>query len=614
MASWSFGSISMLEPRDWQALKMLLPFVFEFKYRFAFCLLCLVLIQLANLANPYLLGALVDHFADTGANPLAVAATVPVALLLVYVFIRFSGLAISEIQNAVFGTVTVRGTRRLSLVLLTHLHGLDLEYHLSRKTGGLSRDMDRGIHALTGLIRLFTFSLFGMFLSIAGVVGVFIAFFGWSYAVISVVCAVIYAVYTVKVTAWRTPIIRRSNEAHSKAHTRAIDSLINHENVKYFGNEGAETSLYDQELTIWERARARNRYSLAALNIGQSFVVHFGLLFMLGLACYGVVQGEYTPGNLVALNGYALQVFGPLGALGSIYRQLKQAFTDVEAMLDILDTQPTVTAHENAQPLPDGDGPIEFRDVHFFYKPDRPILKGVSFVVNPGEKVALVGPSGGGKSTVGRLLFRFYDVHAGSISINGVDIREVNLDSLRSRIGVVPQETTLFNDSLQQNIQYGLLNATRQDIESACRMAHLDSLIGILPDGMDTVVGERGLKLSGGEKQRVAIARTMLKKPTFLLFDEATSSLDSATEASIMHAINEVSEGHTTLMIAHRLSTVIDADRILVLADGGVCESGSHEELLAYGGHYEQLWKLQHREIDHETFQRETAIRFSHAR
>jgi ATP-binding cassette subfamily B protein len=282
-------------------------------------------------------------------------------------------------------------------------------------------------------------------------------------------------------------------------------------------------------------------------------------------------------------------------------------------MLDILDTQPTVTTHKNAPPLPDGDGPIEFKDVHFFYKPDRPILKGISLTVNPGEKVALVGPSGGGKSTVGRLLFRFYDVHAGSISINGSDIREVNLDSLRSRIGVVPQETTLFNDTLQQNIQYGLLNATKEDIESACRMAHLDSLIGILPDGMETVVGERGLKLSGGEKQRVAIARTMLKRPTFLLFDEATSSLDSATEASIMHAIHEVSAGHTTLMIAHRLSTVIDADRILVLADGGVCESGSHEELLADGGHYEQLWKLQHREIDHETFQRETALRFNHA-
>ena len=604
MASWSFGAISMLAPRDWQALKMLLPFVFEFKYRFAFCVACLVLIQLANLANPYLLGSLVDHFAQSGANELVVATAIPLALLIVYVFTRFSGLAISEIQNAVFGTVTVRGTRRLSLVLLTHLHDLDLEYHLSRKTGGLSRDMDRGIGALTGLIRLFTFSLFGMFLSIASVVGVFVAFFGWSYAVITIVCAVVYGVYTVKVTTWRTPIIRHSNQAHSRAHTRAIDSLINHENVKYFGNERAETALYDEELTIWERARARNRYSLAALNVGQAFVVHFGLLLMLGLACYGVVSGEYSPGNLVALNGYALQVFGPLGALGSIYRQLKQAFTDVEAMLDILDTQPSVSSLENARPLPEGDGPIEFRNVHFLYKQDRPILKGVSFTVNPGEKVALVGPSGGGKSTVVRLLFRFYDVQGGSIRVNGVDIKELNLDSLRARIGVVPQETTLFNDTLEQNIQYGSLEATPEEIQAATAMAHLSGLISVLPEGMDTVVGERGLKLSGGEKQRVAIARTMLKKPTFLIFDEATSSLDSATEASIMHAINEVSEGHTTLMIAHRLSTVIDADRILVLARGEICESGSHDELLARGGHYAQLWKLQHREIDHETFQR----------
>ena len=608
MASWSIGSISMLSPRDLHALKMLLPFVFEFKYRFAFCLACLVFIQLANLANPYLLGALVDHFATSGASELAVATTIPVALLLVYVFIRFSGLAVSEIQNAVFGTVTVRGTRRLSIVLLTHLHDLDLEYHLSRKTGGLSRDMDRGIGALTGLIRLFTFSLFGMFMSIAGVIGVFLAFFGWSYALITVVCAVIYGVYTVKVTEWRTPIIRHSNQAHSRAHTRAIDSLINHENVKYFGNEGAETSLYDEELTIWERARARNRYSLAALNIGQSFVVHFGLLSMLGLACYGVLQGEYTAGQLVMLNGYALQVFGPLGALGSIYRQLKQAFTDVEAMLDILQTEPSISTKPHAPALPSGDGPIEFRDVHFFYKPDRPILKGVSFKVEPGEKVALVGPSGGGKSTIARLLFRFYDVQSGSILVNGQNIRNVDLDSLRARIGVVPQETTLFNDTLEQNIQYGLLEATPEDIQTAASMAHLEGLIGMLPEGMETVVGERGLKLSGGEKQRVAIARTMLKRPTFLVFDEATSSLDSATEASIMNAIHEVSEGHTTLMIAHRLSTVIDADRILVLARGVVAESGSHVELLAKDGHYSQLWKLQHREIDHETFQESTNV------
>lgn len=592
----------MLTPRDWTALKMLLPFVFEFKYRFIFCLLCLIFIQLANLASPWLLGSLVDHFEASGAGTAAVVATVPVALLCVYVFMRFSGLAIAEIQTAVFGTVTVRGTRRLSLVLLKHLHDLDLEYHLSRKTGGLSRDMDRGISALTGLIRLFTFSLFGMFMQIAGVTGIFIFHFGVSYALITMVCAVVYVVYTVKVTAWRTPIIRRSNEAHSRAHTRAIDSLINHENVKYFGNEGTEIDLYDTELTIWERARARNRYSLAALNIGQSFVVHFGLLLMLGLACIGVVQGEYSTGDLVMLNGYALQVFGPLGALGSIYRQLKQAFTDVEAMLDILETQPSVYTSKNAVPLVQGEGPIVFDNVHFFYKPERPILKGISFEVNPGEKVALVGPSGGGKSTVARLLFRFYDVQEGCISINGQDIRELDLDSLRAAIGVVPQETTLFNDTLEQNIQYGLFDASKSDIESAAKMAHLNSLVDMLPEGMETIVGERGLKLSGGEKQRVAIARTMLKRPTFLVFDEATSSLDSATEASIMHAINEVSAGHTTLMIAHRLSTVIDADRIVVLAHGKVMETGTHKQLLNYDGHYQKLWKLQHREITHAQF------------
>ena len=581
---------------------MLLPFVLEFKFRFLFCLFCLISIQITNLLSPYLLGRLVDSFASSDLPDVTVVASIPIALLLVYVFTRFGGLAIAEIQNAVFGTVTVRGTRRLSIKLLTHLHDLDLEYHLSRKTGGLSRDMDRGIMALTGLIRTFSFSLFGMFMSIASVTGVFIAFFGWSYALITLVCAVVYAVYTVIVTAWRTPIIRRSNQAHSKAHTRAIDSLINHENVKYFGNENAEITFYDEELTIWEKARARNRYSLAALNIGQAFVVHFGLLLMLGLACYGVLQGEYTPGELVMLNGYALQVFGPLGALGSIYRQLKQAFTDVEAMLEILDTQPSVSNTVRSNAMPIGDGPIEFNNVHFFYKAERPILKGTTFTINPGERVALVGPSGGGKSTIARLLFRFYDVRQGSIKVNNQDIRHIDLNQLRNAIGVVPQETTLFNDTLEQNIQYGKLEATPEEIQRAAQMAHLESLIDILPEGLETTVGERGLKLSGGEKQRVAIARTMLKRPTFLIFDEATSSLDSATEASIMHAINEVSENHTTLMIAHRLSTVIDADRILVLADGEIVESGSHQELLAKQGHYEKLWKLQHREIDHDQF------------
>lgn len=594
MSVWSLGTARFLSQRDWESLRMLLPFFLEFKGRFAFALLCLGLIQLAGLSGPLLLGFIVD-----GMNPeVTLPIAIPLGWLSAYVFVRFLSIALAELRNAVFGQVTVRATRRLSLKLLDHLHNLDLEYHVSRKTGAISRDMDRGINAITSLIRLFTFSILSMVLSIGGVIGIFLAFFDWRYSVIVLVSTIVYAVYTVKVTAWRTPFIRQSNDAHSRAHTRAIDSLINHETVKYFGNEEAENTLYDEELHVWEKARARNRYSLAALNIGQSFVVNIGMFGMLLLACFGIVSGELSLGQFVAINGYAMQVFMPLGALGGIYRQLKQAFTDVENMFNILEESPKIVNTSLPQVLPPGDGPIEFRNVSFSYRPERPIIRDISFTIQPGEKVALVGPSGGGKSTIARLLFRFYDPTEGSIRINGTDIRNVDLDRLRSQFGVVPQDTSLFNDTLFSNIAYGRTDATEDDVENAARMAHLDELLSNLPDGFDTVVGERGLKLSGGEKQRVAIARTMLKKPTFLVFDEATSSLDSSTEASIMTAIEEVSARRTTLIIAHRLCTVVHADRIIVLSDGRIAESGSHEELLDFNGIYARLWRLQHRQIE----------------
>lgn len=581
---------------------MLLPFTIEFKFRFVFCLLCLVLIQAANLSVPALIGAIVDALNNTeGVPDAAVFAAIPLGLLLCYVFIRFSTLAFAELQNAVFGTITVRATRRLSLKLLGHLHALDVDYHLSRKTGGLTRDMDRGIMALTSLLRLFTFTLTSMLISIVGVMGIFLQWFGSIYAVIVGVAATLYAIYTVKVTAWRTPIIRESNDAHSRAHTRAVDSLINYENVKIFGTESLEHELYDSELIHWEKARARNRYSLAALNIGQGFVVHAGLFGMLFLACFDLIQGELTTGNFVTISGYATMVFNPLGALGSIYRQLKQAFTDVERMLDMLDVKPTITNPEVKLRLPEGDGPIEFRDVKFHYREDRPILKGVSFRVNPGEKVALVGPSGSGKSTIAKLLFRFYDVTSGAIHVNGIDVREVNVDSLRYAMGMVPQDTTLFNDTLFQNIKYGRVSASDVEVRRAAQMAQLLDTVSNLPEGFETMVGERGLKLSGGEKQRVAIARTMLKRPSFLVFDEATSSLDPETESSVMHAINSVSQHHTTLVIAHRLSTVMDADRIIVLVNGKIQESGTHEQLLLRHGVYHRLWSLQNRELEEES-------------
>ncbi len=429
-----------------------------------------------------------------------------------------------------------------------------------------------------------------------GVAGIMVIFFDWTYAAIILAAAVFYAVYTVKVTAWRTPFIRESNEANSRANTRAIDSLINYETVKDFGNEGMETSFYDEDLAIWERARARNRYSLAALNVGQSFIVHIGLLGMMIIAAMAVVDGSISIGSLVAINGYAVQVFVPLNALGSIYRQLKNAFTDVELMFDILETSPKVVSPPSAPPLPRGDGPVEFQRVSFAYQPERTILKRIDFTIEPHQTLALVGPSGSGKSTIARLLFRFYDPGRGVVRVNGADIRTVDVATLRDAFGVVPQDVTLFNDTLYHNIAYGRLDATEADVEQATILARLDDLIDRLPNGFDTVVGERGLKLSGGEKQRVAIARAILKDPTFLIFDEATSSLDTVTERAIMHAINEVSARHTTLIISHRLSTVVDADQIVLLENGTVLETGNHAELLTQRGKYAEMWAVQRKD------------------
>ena len=592
LARFLLGEEKFLTERDWTAIKMMTPFFLEFRGRLAIAFGCLAAIQATQFAVPWLLKLIVDSLDSTQAQIVAL----PLALLIVYVFVRFGSTALRELREAVFGTVTVRAMRRLSLTLLDHLLGLDLEYHVSRRTGAVSRDMDRGVMAITSLMRILTFQLLSMFIGVFGVAGIMVVFFDWSYAVIILAAAVFYAVYTVKVTAWRTPFIRQSNEANSRANTRAIDSLINYETVKTFGNEGMETTFYDEDLAIWEKARARNRYSLAALNVGQSFIVHIGLLGMMIIAAMAVVDGSISIGSLVAINGYAVQVFVPLNALGSIYRQLKNAFTDVELMFDILETSPKIVSPRSARVLPPGDGPVEFRGVRFAYQPERPILKGIDFCIEPHQTLALVGPSGSGKSTIARLLFRFYDPDQGAVRVNGEDIRTIDVVSLRDAFGVVPQDVTLFNDTLYHNIAYGRLEATQADVEQAAILARLDELIGRLPKGYDTVVGERGLKLSGGEKQRVAIARAILKDPTFLIFDEATSSLDTVTERAIMHAINEVSARHTTLIISHRLSTVVDADRIVLLEDGTVLETGNHAELLAQQGRYAEMWAVQRKE------------------
>lgn len=586
------GIGKFLADRDWATLRLLVPFFYEYRGRILVALISLILVNLIALTLPFLLKYIVDNLNNDNAQLVAL----PLGLVIAYVFARFFNVAIRELTLAIYGTVTVRAMRSVSLTVLKHLHTLDLEYHLSRRTGAVSRDMDRGVNAIASLLRILTFQVLNMFLGVFGVSIVLLTAFDWRFAAIVLVSAIFYIIYTVRVTEWRTPFIRQSNEANSRANTRAVDSLINYETVKYFGNEQMEARLYDDDLAIWEDARRRNRFSLAGLNSGQSFFVHAGLLGMMLLAAKGVVDGDMTVGDLVAINALAVQVFMPLNQLGGIYRELKRCFTDVELMFDILETPASIVSTTNAISLPKGEGLIEFRNVTFGYQRERIILKDISFVIEPRQTVAVVGPSGGGKSTLTRLLFRFYDVQQGAILVNGIDIRQLDLDSLRAAYGFVPQDSSLFNDSLLHNISYGNPDASRQEIEQAVRLAQLDDLLQRLPDGYQTKVGERGLKLSGGEKQRVAIARAILKNPIFLVFDEATSSLDSISEKSIMRAIDEVSEGHTTLIIAHRLSTIVSADRIVVLADGEIKETGNHQQLIAKDGLYKELWDMQQQE------------------
>jgi len=586
-----------LSSTDWQTLRLLVPFFSEYRSRILLALGILIAVTAASLTLPFLLKMLVDGLDSTNQQLIAL----PLALIAAYSFVRFAAVALRELTLAIYGTVTVRAMRRVSLNVLQHLHQLDLDYHLSRRTGAITRDMDRGVSAIAALLRILTFQILNMFLGVGGVTIVLFTVYHWSYAAIILVAVVFYSTYTVKVTAWRTPFIRESNDANSRANTRAVDSLINYETVKYFGNEAVEANQYDADLTIWENARRRNRYSLAGLNAGQSFFVHAGMFGMMLLAAWEVIQGQLTVGDLVAINAFAVQVFMPLNQLGGIYRELKRCFTDVERMFDILNSQPSIRTSPNAKILKSINGSIRFSNVTFSYDGKRNILDSISFVVKPKQKVALVGASGAGKSTIARLLFRFYDIHEGSIEIDDHPIKEIELDSLRQAFGIVPQDATLFNSSLYENIHYGDVTATEDLVTEAAYLANLVGLISRLPDGMETVVGERGLKLSGGEKQRVAIARAILKRPTFLVFDEATSSLDSVSENAIMDAIDNVSEGHTTLIIAHRLSTIVNADKIIVIDEGKVAESGTHTELLMLGGLYRQLWDTQQQELQPES-------------
>ena len=578
---------------DWKIISGLWPYLAEFRGRVALALALLVLAKLATVATPIALKYIVDYLdQNRGADMLL---WIPVVLVVAYGSLRFGATLFNELRDAVFARVAERAMRRVSLRVFEHLHQRELAFHLDRKTGGLARDIERGTNGISFLLRFTLFNIVPTLLEILLVAGILFVAFNVGYVVAILVAVVVYVVFSIKITEWRTKFVREANARDNQSNSRAIDSLLNYETVKYFNNERYEAQLYDVDLDDWEQARLKNRLSLAALNSGQALIIGLAMIVIMAMAVREVASGEITLGDFTMINAYLLQLFIPLNAQGFVYREIRQALVNVERLFKLLGDKPGIEDAPDATELAVDKGEVQFDHIHFAYRPDRPILRDVNFSIPAGHKVAVVGASGAGKSTLARLLFRFYDVDQGAIRIDGQDIRTVTQDSLRSAIGVVPQDTVLFNDTLYRNLAYGRPEATEEEVYRAARMAHLEDFIHSLPDGYETKVGERGLKLSGGEKQRVAIARVILKNPPLLILDEATSSLDSLSEQAILGALNEVSQQRTTLVIAHRLSTIRDANTILVMDGGRIVESGSHSELLVRGGHYAHLWEQQHR-------------------
>lgn len=581
---------------NWSIIKSLIPYLLEYKGRVALALFFLVCAKLASVATPWLMKLIVD---DLDAQRVAMVA--PVALLLFYGMLKFLSALFGEIRDTVFSRVSERAMRRVAKNVFEHLHTLDLDFHLSRKTGGLSRDIERGTSGINFLLRFLVFNIIPTFLELFMVFAIMWGFFSWHYCVVVLLVVVIYVVFSIVVTEWRTKFIRAVNEHDSRSNTRAVDSLLNYETVKYFNNEHFEVAEYDRELSLWEQARIRIRFTLSFLNSGQAFIIAASVTVMLLMASHDVVHKTMSLGDFVMISAYMIQLFIPLNFLGFVYREIRQALINIEKMFDLLDIQSKVQDHPHAKILrnefPDGCE-IQFENVCFSYDAKRKVLKNVSFTLHPGETLAIVGASGAGKSTIAKLLFRFYDPTSGSIKINGQDIRELTLDSWRKKIGVVPQDTVLFNDSIYYNISYGAPGSSTESILAVADRAHLTDFINKLPEGYETLVGERGLKVSGGEKQRLAIARVLLKNPPILVFDEATSSLDTEAERVISRALDELATRHSTVIIAHRLSTVLNANHIIVLCDGEIIEQGKHQEMVAAGGHYAKLWSAQSREVD----------------